>query len=331
MGLFIRNNGIWNESIAGPSVRVDGVNRDIYNGYVSVSGTWRQFYARDTVGPASPTGLVATWNNGNCVVTWTNPADADYSFMKIYRTRIGVQTETYITQISSPTATWTDTAVQENGVIYRYTLYPVDVRGNMGNGASVDSMAWTGAARGRVASPITFYPTDSGTYRNSIWRTDVTNRVFQGYTANGMNYGHYFYGSQFFDTLRGTTVSAMSLLLVRSSSSGLGAAVQPHIWAHGKTTKTGDGSSGLYNGSLLSPGLARNGSAPNYQLYTLSSSYHSGFFDVSPATRYRGFATYDSDTTLNGLGASDPYMQLQGFDEIGFGLAPGAVSVTHSG
>lgn len=335
MTFHIRDGGVWKDITNGPSVRVSDAWKDIDFGYVRISGAWKEFYARDTTGPATPTNMVATWNNGNCVVTWTNPPDADYANMQIWRQRVGIEgSALYKVTINAPTATWTDTSILENGVIYRYTLYPVDDRGNMGVGGVVDSMAWTGTARGRVASPYTFSPTDSGTWQSTGWQTTTSVQSVNGlYTrlqqgkfssTSNMNYGYYFYGSNLYNTLRGTTASSMTIYLKRTDSGGGSAAAYPYFWGHTKTSKAGDGSTGLYEGAIAGSGLTFNQAAT----FTLPSGWYANFFTPSEATRFRGVALYDPNTPSY---PTPNYMRLLGYDETAAGQFPGLITVTHSG
>lgn len=349
MTLHVKVGGVWKESVDGPSVNVGGTWRNIDFGYVRDGGVWKEMYVRDNTGPASPTSATATWSNGNCVVSWTNPSDADYNRVEIHRVRDpaagsaayldGLVTTQYGT--AGAAMTWTDTNIVNDYMVYAYYLYPVDNRGNYGNPTAVQSMSWTGTARGRVPSPITFLPTDSGTYRAGAWRTDATvtdqfgnpSRVIQGYTASGMNYAHYFYNNQIYDTLYGTGVSAMSIGLNRVNAGGNGGAVFPYIWGSSKATKTGDGSTGLLGGTLYGTGLCRNGTCDSLRYYDLPSNFFAHYVDVSPpgSFRMRGVAFYSPDTVIQSYSTSASYMILFSAYESAFGFTPGAITVTHTG
>lgn len=349
MTFHVKVGGVWKDIVDAPSVKDANVWKTVEFGYVRESGTWKEFYVRDKTGPASPTSAVATWSNGNCVVTWVNPSDADYNRVEIHRVRNpsagpGAYLDGLVATeygAAGASMSWTDTNVLNDYMVYAYWLYPIDTRGNYGNPTIVESMAWTGLSRGRVPSPITFYATDSGTYRNSAWRTDATvtdqfgnpSRVIQGYTATGMNYAHYFYGTQLYDTLRGTTASAMSLALNRVSAGGNGGAVYPYIWGTDKSSKTGDGSAGLLGGTLYGTGLCRNGTCDTLAYYALPSNWFTHYFSVSPPAgfRMRGVGFYSPDTVIQSYSTSASYMILYSAYEAAFGFFPGSITVTHSG
>lgn len=349
MTLHTKVGGVWREVVDSPFTKVGGAWRTVDTGHVKVSGTWRQFYVRDTTGPATPTAGVATWSNGNLLLSWTNPPDSDYARVEIHRVRDpAAGTAAYLDGLvttqygsASQAMSWTDTNIVNDYMWYQYWIYPVDVRNNYGSPLIVNSMGWTGTPRGRVPSPISFFPTDSGTYRNGVWRTDGTvldqygnyARVVQGYTSTGMNYAHFFHGTQIYDTLYGTTASSMVLTLNRVNSGGAGGAVYPHVWGSDKSSKSGDGSVGLIGNTLYGTGLCRNGTCAAFNTFTLPTGWHEYFFNLSPTGgfRMRTVGFYSTDTTIQSYGTSASYMVMFSAYEAGYGVAPGQITVTHSG
>lgn len=79
--------GVWRDaSPAGLSTRVSGTWRNVATAYVKVAGVWRVCYQSDQAGPAAVVSPVAQFLSGsgtNVQVDWTNPADADISFVRV--------------------------------------------------------------------------------------------------------------------------------------------------------------------------------------------------------------------------------------------------------
>lgn len=92
-----------------------------------VSGTPEK---KDTTAPAEVTGLKATAGNGQLVLTWTNPADADFDHAAITGAAITLSNIT----MGNQTATITGLT---NGTAYTVKVQTVDTTGNVSTGAEV--------------------------------------------------------------------------------------------------------------------------------------------------------------------------------------------------
>lgn len=334
MTTHLNVNGTWKEIGAdGVWVNVSGTWKTVASMHSNVGGTWKDVYIRDNVGPAAPTNVTVTWTTSGLRCDWIDPVDADYSHMEVLVLPDG---EPFL--IFPNVAAGVQTHLCTYAPYYKvmtYYLTPYDTNGNAGPTVAAGSMAWTGTARGRYPSPREFLPIDSGTYRNSGWRTDPTptTRVYQGSTTNGHNYGTYFYGDTIYNELRGTTVSEMSFEYVRVNSSGQGFAVVPEI--HWSTIASKASSPvGTINEEFAGPGVCINGSCWSFAMANPPSSWYGNF--VTPGqTRAKSIVLYSDDQTLQDYigNVSLSYMQLFGYNErpMGTTIIPGRVKFTHSG
>jgi endo-beta-N-acetylglucosaminidase D/chitodextrinase len=92
-----------------------------------VSGTPEK---KDTTAPAEVAGLKATAGNGQLVLTWTNPADADFDHVVVTGAAITLSNIT----MGNQTATITGLT---NGTAYTVRVQTVDTTGNVSAGAEV--------------------------------------------------------------------------------------------------------------------------------------------------------------------------------------------------
>ncbi len=332
MTTHLNVSGTWKEIGAdGVWVNVSGTWKAVSSLHANVSGTWKDVYIRDNVGPAAPTDVVVTWTADGLVCTWTDPPDSDYSYMDVAVLPDG---EPYIQY--GAVAAGVETHTCPYAPYYKvltYYLTPYDTNGNAGVTTAAGSMAWTGTARGRYPSPRSYLTIDSGTYRGSAWRSDVGNRVYQGSTANGHNFGTFFYGDTIYNELRGATVSEMALDYVRYNASGNGGAVTPEIWWSTIASKASSPSGTLSN-KFTGPPVCRNGACWGFAIANPPSSWYDNF--VTPGeTRAKSVVFYSEDQTLQSyLGdVSLSYMQMYGYDErpLGETLIPGRLQFAHSG
>jgi len=337
MTFHVKDGGTWREIVDGPAVKVSGTWRNIDFGYVKVSNDWKEFYVRDQTGPVAVTSATVTWNNGDAVVAWTNSSDADFDHVVISRIRNPYAgSSAYldgnvatVSGSSSQAKSWTDTNILDNYMVYRYRITPYDARGNAGTPLNVDSMAWTGTARGRTPSPITIGPTDSGTWRGTGWRSDsyvqsatgTYTQVYQGSTSSGENYGFYFYGTQIYDLLAGTTVSLFQLNLKRDEQTTgySGGSLSPAINWHSCTARAS--SCPPSEGFLSGMGWCVNGDCPQERWETLPTSWYDNFFSPSASTRARG-VTLQGTSTITAY-----YSGWKSYDESD----SGDLKIYHSG
>lgn len=87
MPLSVKQSGVWRDATsAGLLTRVSGTWRNVATGYVKVAGVWKTFYQSDTAGPSAVQWPAAEFTSGsgtNVYLNWTNPADADMSFVRV--------------------------------------------------------------------------------------------------------------------------------------------------------------------------------------------------------------------------------------------------------
>lgn len=129
-------------------IRVKASNRDGVRS--TVWSNWSASVAAggDSAGPGLISGPSIVALARRLVLGWTNPADADYSHLRMYRNVSGTAptpADLYAVRVEG--STWTDTNVTA-GVRYYYTAEPVDRSGNVGAqtylGSAIPSYISTG-------------------------------------------------------------------------------------------------------------------------------------------------------------------------------------------
>jgi len=326
---FVKVAGTWRQVVDSPFVKVAGTWRTVTEDYVKIAGTWRQAYQRDIAGPAAPTNAVAKWNSGPCLVTWTNPSDADLAGVRVYRTRGSVYDGLVATvTIYGPgaAAQYNDTDIRENYTLYTYALVPYDTLGNVGATRTVQSQAWSNYARGRYPSPYVLDPHSSGTWRNGGWRNDVGGQPYQGFTPVGMNVGCYFYSG--LHALTGATISNMTLDLYRYPAGGSASGIFPSLWVT-RSQYVNDGtdpSTTLAFNALAAP-LVRNG----FSTTPLPGTWYDALCNWNVFPAYYGIALYDPDTLVQAWGTSANYGYFFGAGEQPGSVVPGRLTITHTG
>ena len=106
----------------------------------------------DTTAPSVPTSLTATAGVGKVTLAWTNPTDADFDHVVIYRsTTSGSQGESLTTSTGT---SYEDTGLAA-GTIYYYTLVSVDAVGNSSDPTSQVSAAPTATPIPALELPMT--------------------------------------------------------------------------------------------------------------------------------------------------------------------------------
>lgn len=325
----------------GINARVSGVWQVVNFGYANVGGFWQNVYIRDNTGPAAPTNCKATWNFNAIEITWTNPADSDYAYM-VVNAQPGAEPWIFGTTVAAPTNSYHWTTDVKNNLIYTIQLTPVDANGNVGTSVYFQTMAWTGVARGKQPSPSVFWPVDSGTFyvNGGYWRNDVAERVLQGAFPGGEFTGMYFYGNQFYDFIRGTTISAASVALFRVNSGGTPFPVSPTVWGSTCVSKAFNPQSTLYKGVITGAGLSLAGPPypPPYNLgWGLPGTLFENMQSTAPSGfRFNAMGFYaNGDITmrpdLGGGNVSASYMQMYSAYEKPYAITSGAITVDHSG
>jgi hypothetical protein len=290
----VRADGVW--------VNVGGVWKMCKYVHAHDPTTWRDVHVSDTTGPLAPTSLTATWTVNGLLVDWVNPTDADYNHMQIivYHTGDTTWTQRANVTVAGPTSQWLSTYNPYNTALY-VLLIPYDNLGNGGTQAGVHSMgqSFPGAARGRVPSPAVFYSNGSGTWRGGQWRTDIYANelyVYQGSSVSGKSEGAYFYGDQIFNTLYGTTITAMSFEYVRTNSTGAGGSIEPELWMSTIASKAEAFSK--FGTKLTAPGVCRNGDCLPYNSVVLPSTWRAPMVTPGQPSRLRSIVMSSDDTTL---------------------------------
>lgn len=325
---------------SGISAKVSGVWQVVNFGYANVAGVWQNVYIRDNSGPAAPTNCRATWNFNAIEITWTNPADADYAYM-VVNAQPGAEPWILGTTVAAPGTSYHWTTDVKDNLIYTIQLTPVDSNGNVGTSAYFQTMAWTGAARGKTPSPTVFWPTDSGTWyvNGGYWRSDVSDRVIQGAFPGGEFIGMYFYGNQFYDLIRGTTISAASASFFRVNSGGTPFPVTPVVWGSTCVARPQNPVDTLYKGPITGPGLSLAGSPyplPYNLGWTLPSTLFENMNSTAPSgSRFNAMGLWANDIVmrpdLGGGDVTESYMQMYSAYEYPYNIKSGAIAVDHSG
>lgn len=330
----IGSDGIW--------TNVAGTYRQVLEGHVKVSGAWNRFYARDTVAPTPPLSVQARFQPyGIEQLTWNNPSDSDFYSLEIRAFRSGAlvaQTTTY----GSPGQSMSWSAyIPGDGVATQWLLTPVDTTGNVGATTQVWSMEWTGAARGRVASPFTLRPYTSRTYVDATGspytsypaNSWYTTRVVQGYDLNQWRYGGgYFYGDDIWNAIRGATVTGASIQLRRVPSAGIPGGVAPDLWW--STLGSPSGAIPLFDehdASYSFYAMARDGSRADYSTVSIINAWLPYISEPS-STRLRSIFLYSTDSVIvPGMNTTARTMEMYASSESPGTVTPGLLTVEHNG
>lgn len=166
----------------------DGVRSLAWSGWsnsVSAGG--------DTTAPAVVSAPTVTPLARRLVLTWQNPADADYSHIRLYRNVTGsahVEADLYAVRVEG--TTFTDTNVQA-GVSYGYACKSVDRSGNESAfrymGAAVPAYISTGGGDVAPTDPIlvTGYGTSALVFGQTAWATSPLPTTRLNYLDNAGN------------------------------------------------------------------------------------------------------------------------------------------------
>ncbi|MBI4032836.1 carboxypeptidase regulatory-like domain-containing protein [Candidatus Berkelbacteria bacterium] len=123
--------------------------------------------ASDTTPPAAPTlvSLTDKGTGGAITVTWTNPSDADFATVNVYRSTASGTLGSKVGASTSKTATTYDDTGLTDGTEYFYTVRAVDASGNESTSSSQSSVkpSKSGTAATTTSSlPKTGRPAASG-------------------------------------------------------------------------------------------------------------------------------------------------------------------------
>lgn len=315
---WVNVGGIWKHvdgNDAGASqINVAGTWRNLTEMHVNVGGTWYQVFK--STDPAAPTLASRAFNASGFSYSWTNPSGVwAYEIKRRLQSAADIDANYFTIQALTTTIATSDTdTTVAYGTRYVYRIRVYDFFGHFAD-LQIDTL------RGRVASPSVWNPTDSATFRGTAFRTDVGNSAYQGFTSTGMNYGHYWYGGNIYNTFGGVllpTVSAITIVTHRLAG-GDGGNSKATFWQHNQTIR------GTANG------WSNNGTNKQLGVQATNSSFAQGL-DVAHAdaflnNTYKGAVFYDSDVTLQSYGTSRQYMQLGAYNSTDLG---GRISITHS-
>jgi len=115
---------------------VSGSWRNVTEGYVKVSGTWRQFFGSATA-PGQVTGLTATdfgtgrlFNNGRIDLLWSTPSDGGSPITGYFieRSLNGVTYSTLVSNTGTTSTSYTDTGLT-SAQIYYYRVSAINAIG----------------------------------------------------------------------------------------------------------------------------------------------------------------------------------------------------------
>lgn len=341
------------QNITDARVVVDGIAKRPLSIRAVVGGVWENVYDYDKVGPGPVTGLTAQWNNttsNKAIVSWTQPADTDFvsTYLEVNRTGSSSGPWTFVGLFTAARATatsHTDTTVStfsytshgpnSASYIHYYRLTPYDTLGNPGTVSIVGTTGQNSAVvRGFLSSPFYVLPNSSKTWRTNQWRSDsivvdgtgVSERVVQGWTTNGENFGHYWYDTK----QTGINPTASYVFLNRTTDSGQGSS-NPYICLS-------QAPSALVPFGSSPTGYART--APTIPPALNNTTATSAFcqIDVSWITHLMDGATWKSllmytgeTSQFNATGISRHYLVFTSRNEGGFGIVGGTLQINHTG
>ena len=107
--------------------------------HVLSSGTFKTLSAPDTIPPSNVFGLQASVTENDVVLTWQNPQDPDFAFVRIVRSHLFYPADPYdgFIAFQDEKTEFTDNdALKKYPVLY-YTVFSYDTQGNISSGAVV--------------------------------------------------------------------------------------------------------------------------------------------------------------------------------------------------
>lgn len=373
---YVRVGGSWKQvdliDSGVSQMRVGGSWKNITEAYVKVNGVWQQVL--NGTNPPAPTITTARHWYGNYELSWTNPTgtwkievkrrlhSADPGVEGNFTTLVA-QTTNLVTSLSDsvPAGTLGDgkynavngSRTNVQGARYAYRIRVWD---NFGHVSTVSHSM----DRGRVPSPLFVRATNSRTFRGSAFRTDITNRAYQGYTTTGLNYGHYWYGGDASGTnnkgivaecfggeiytANGPTVYAPAELTAAEfmacrDAGGIGdgsGTVKITMWTHNQLALVAGTNGWSNNATNVDAGTGQNRETQTWQSIGTTNGNA-----IITGTAAKGIVMYNSSTTVESYDTSRHYFIGYGYDEPRNGASagngtttgewPGMLRFTHSG
>lgn len=229
MPAYTNVNGTWHaagQGTKGMFTRVGGSWHQVSNAYLNVAGVWRRFYFSDNVGPVAPTNVTSDFvNGGQCRLRWSNPVDSDFVRMHAECFLPGNSAPVWVQDVGGAPGS-AQSVINSNlnpyYTIQTWVLTSFDANGNQGAQVSVNSMAWTGAARGRTPSPIAFDDIGGAEWSvNTPFNTTAVPTFIQsggvfnvgGDGSGGERISQVYYGDQFWQQVRGANITGASIQL----------------------------------------------------------------------------------------------------------------------
>lgn len=354
------------QNITDARVVVGGVAQRPLSMRAVVGGVWKNVWDYDITGPGPVTGFSAEWNNSGtdkAVVTWTQPADVDFSHTVLEVNRSSSQSGPWTT-IGSYTAgtyprgtavTYNDTNITMSAYtvhsanntaspIHYYRATPYDALGNPGEVSIVGTTGlYSTVVRGMLSSPYYINPSYSRTWRGSSWRTDATvtdgagapERVVQGATFSATNVRSDNYGYYWYDAKRtGIVPTAVEVFLARTDN-GLSTA-SPYMrlsQAPSSTVTAGSNPTGYAEKDLTIGPLLENSLQPTPTTSLFFTVPATWWTDLMDGATWRSIQLATGETTeYSTSGVSRHYLVFYSEnDQFGFNLRGGTIRATHFG
>lgn len=329
---------------------------------VDDNGLWVPTFIYDNTGPSAPTSLSTDWvwvnsTGSYCVVNWTQPTDADFSYSKVYVNKQYTTTQTTGTLAASA---WTEIATvsgagaksinDTTGVttysytvdganlgsnIHYYRIIPFDVRNNPGTPAYIGSSGQgSTTVRGIRSSPYWVNSGGSRTYRDGDWRTDTAvddssggfSRVAQGKASGstlGWSWGFWWYPNR----PTSLNITKADILMGRQTATGSSSAVGPRFRLSGAPS-TLPGSNGNPTGYTVTSTYVGTGLTPG-GVGTMLLSQSGTTISLGDINNlmlnltYRSVAVYVESESL--------YAVYYGSGDFSGSTPYGSLSLTHTG
>ncbi len=138
----------------------DATDQILVTGQTSHFTTFAVTAATDTIAPSAPTGITATAGAEKVTLSWTNPTDADFTGIKIYRSTTSGTVGDLVTTIASTTTASYENTGLTGGTKYYFVVRSYDSSGNISiNTAQVNA----------TPTASTALPATGANMKNFIW------------------------------------------------------------------------------------------------------------------------------------------------------------------
>ncbi|TSC97402.1 MAG: hypothetical protein CEN88_50 [Candidatus Berkelbacteria bacterium Licking1014_2] len=141
MSYYDETNGKWaplegsityiEKDATGDGDTTDATDKILVTGQSSHFTVFALTAATDSIAPAAPTGISATAGAQKVTLSWTNPTDADFAGIKVYRSTTEGTVGDLVTTVSSATTTSYENTGLTNGTKYYYVVRSYDTSGNI--------------------------------------------------------------------------------------------------------------------------------------------------------------------------------------------------------